>query len=360
MNNESRRLEELLAQQASRWIETLRDPGPRERAAFVAWLKESPRNVRDFLLMLTIEESLNNLDAKRMHDIEALLATVDRRVIELSGLSVRRRAGIAPRRLRATVALAASILVASLLGWMLLGRGDATWKAYETATGEQRSFELADGSVIHLNTHSRAAIRFSTHGRDVRLLEGEALFRVHHDASRPFRVYTDDAVIQAIGTQFDVYEQEENTVVAVIEGRVNITPKVAVRQSSSSVPAGTTGPANAAGSASEAAGRIVHSSEEAQINHAGGMSVRPAADIFDAVAWRERRLIFREQSLGLIAEQFNRYSRKQIRLEGPALAARVYTGVFDADDVESLAQALARDPQLSIESTDQSIVIRAR
>ncbi len=78
------------------------------------------------------------------------------------------------------------------------------------------------------------------------------------------------------------------------------------------------------------------------------------------VAWRERRLIFREQRLDVIAEQFNRYSRKQIRLDGPGVMTRLYTGVFDADDVESLAQILMRDPQLIVESSSQAIVVKAR
>jgi len=51
--------------------------------------------------------------------------------------------------------------------------------------------------VVYLNTHSHVAIRFTAHTREVRLLDGEALFRVHHDTSRPFRVSTDDAVVQA-------------------------------------------------------------------------------------------------------------------------------------------------------------------
>jgi transmembrane sensor len=191
-------------------------------------------------------------------------------------------------------------------------------------------------------------------------LEGETLFRVHHDASRPFRVYTDDAVIQAVGTQFDVYERNDGTVVAVIEGRVNVSPKFAAQPSSAAATAGLTGLAKVAGAVPAAGSRMVRSSEEAQINHVGDVSVRTSADVSDAVAWRERRLIFRDQPLGVIAEQFNRYSRKQIRLEGPGVTARVYTGVFDADDVDSLAQALARDPQLRIESTDRTIVVRAR
>jgi transmembrane sensor len=42
--------------------------------------------------------------------------------------------------------------------------------------------------VVYLNTHSRVAIRLASGEREIRLLGGEALFRVHHDPSRPLRV----------------------------------------------------------------------------------------------------------------------------------------------------------------------------
>jgi hypothetical protein len=44
-------------------------------------------------------------------------------------------------------------------------------------------------------------VRFSERVRDIRLVRGETFFKVQHDAVRPFRVHTRDAVIQAVGTQ---------------------------------------------------------------------------------------------------------------------------------------------------------------
>lgn len=64
---------------------------------------------------------------------------------------------------------------------------------------------LNDGSIVYLNTRSRVEEQFSRQARNVRLLEGEAMFSVEHDRARPFRMISDDTVIQAIGTQFNVY-----------------------------------------------------------------------------------------------------------------------------------------------------------
>jgi transmembrane sensor len=352
-------LEKLVARRASRWIEELPGATPKERSEFVAWLKESPGNVRNFLLLSMIDESLEAVDPERSHDVDALLAALDPTVIELPRLPMRPRP-MNPRRPRwivALIATAACAIGGSAIAWFMLVHREPAWRIFETATGEQRAFELEDGSLLHLNTRSRAAIHFSANGRDVRLLEGEALFRVQHDAGRPFRVYTKDAVIQAIGTQFNVYERPQGTTVAVIEGRVDIEP-IAAAATPRAIPGAR--PSTAAAALPASPGRIVHSSEEAQISHQGDVSVRAAPDVADAVAWQKRRLVFRQQTLEFIAAQFNRYSRKQIRIEGPAVANRVYTGVFDADDVDSFAQALASDPKLGVEESAQAIVITSR
>jgi transmembrane sensor len=191
-----------------------------------------------------------------------------------------------------------------------------------------------------LNTHSRVALRFSNQLREVRLLQGEALFRVHHDATRPFRVYTADAVIQAVGTQFNVYERADGTEVAVIEGRVSVTAE-------SHPPR-------------EIATRSVGASEEAHVARSGQVSVRSAPDVSDVLAWRERRLVFKQETLGRIVSEFNRYSDRQIRLEGADAKSRLFSGVFDVDDPESLAQVLTRDATLSVRNSDNGIVISSR
>jgi transmembrane sensor len=338
----------------------MRDPTPKDQAAFVAWLKESPRNVRDFLLMLSVERALEDLDAERLHDIDALLASVDRRVTPIFRRPMPAEI-MSPRHWRRPwVAVVASALLVLIGGWFIWRPGASDWRVFATATGEQRAFELEDGSVINLNTHSRVAIRFGHGERGVRLLEGEALFNVHHDSARPFRVYTQDAVVQAVGTQFNVYKRARDTVVSVIAGRVSVAAEPAMQADfpvlSRLRPAA---PPNAT-TLRTASVQSVGPSEEAQISSAGSVSVRSLPDVTEAVAWRDRRLIFRQQTLEHIVEEFNRYSRRQIQLKGADVENRVYTGVFDVDDTESLEQALAHDADLIVDQSDAGIVIRHR
>jgi transmembrane sensor len=354
IENPKRQIDLLHAHQASAWVQILFDPTAEQRAAFVKWLKDSPRNVRDLLIMLTVEQALDHLDAGRLRDIESLLAQIDGRVVPLK---LAQAPSSRPENSRARwpgkwIALAASVLVVSLVTWSFLAQESYGWKEFATATGEQRAFELDDGSVIHLNTNSKVALRFAAQTREVRLLQGEALFRVHHDAARPFRVFTTDAVIQAVGTQFNVYNRADGTEVAVIEGRVNVTPEPHPSLAKFNVPA--------AGVREDPATRSVGASEEARVGRGGVLSVRAVSDVADVVAWRERRLVFRRETLEHIVGEFNRYGARQIHLEGAAVANRVYSGVFDADDPDSLAQVLARDSSLSVSYADHVIVVNLR
>lgn len=75
---------------------------------------------------------------------------------------------------------------------------------YGTQVGEQRSVQLADGSVVRLDTNSRIRVKLSGSERQIDLLEGQALFEVAHDTSRPFRVRADAMTVTALGTVFDV------------------------------------------------------------------------------------------------------------------------------------------------------------
>lgn len=358
-DSKARELEALYAVQASGWVETMRHASPGDEMRFVAWLKESPRNVRDFLLMLSLDCALEKLDPERLHSIEGLIAKVDQRVRPLTlrpAATSAVAAAARSRRLR-WAALAAGVLVAAVgtLFWYAhLGFRD--FQKFETATGEQRTFELEDGSVVSLNTHSRVAVRLTAHAREVRLLRGEALFHVAHDPSRPFLVSTDDAVVQAVGTQFDVYRRDDGTVVAVLEGRVNVTTAAQPPAASGSAAAPLAGPE----APRAAAVRSLSASQEAQVSHEGSVSIREVTNVSDTVAWRERRLIFRDQTLEQIIGEFNRYRTHPIRLEGSGVSERVYSGVFDADDADSLLQVLARDPALAVERDGEATLVRLR
>ncbi len=328
------------AEIAAEWLLRLETEGPGCQAAFAAWLTQSPLHVREFLALSGLSTKLRDIDPRRSIDVEGLIAAARGNVVPLQEQISRRTLPAARARWRRPGRLAAALAVLAALGWYLAGApaGNTT---YTTATGEQHTVKLSDGSIVSLNTRSRIAVDFDDGHRDIRLLTGEALFFVAPDAARPFRVFTGDAQIQALGTRFNVRRKSDGTVVAVVEGSVNVS---------------TTTNRNK----HPAAARVLTAGEAVRIGADGNIDSQAMADAGEAIAWRQRRLMFRERPLSEVAAEFNRYNTLQVRIEGEDLRRKLMTGAFDADNPRGLIRFLAKDGALSVTEEGDTAVIRVR
>jgi transmembrane sensor len=338
----SEKIEQLIAEESARWSEQLQRDDGRDMAAFARWSLKSPQHMRHFLMMMALDQELTRLDPERRLTIPSVAEADEASIVALRA-SAGKVAVIRQRRSRQRWAIAAIAAGVALLGAQLWSAGPREWREFATARGEQRAVELSDGSIMQLNTQSRVRTRFSDGGRDVRLLEGEALFKVAKDPARPFRVHTSDVVIQAVGTQFNVYTQRGGTTkVSVLEGRVRISPDKRLPM------------ASAKKSASVDAG------QEARIDRSGHITQK-SADISTVAAWRQRRLVFNQNPLSEVVMEFNRYNRApQLQVADDAIGAQPYSGAFDADDPESLVALLEADPQLELVRQGSDILIRRR
>jgi transmembrane sensor len=332
-------VDETLDEEAADWLVRLTDPdaAPDEAACsdeFFAWLSRSPRHVSTFLEVSETFRGLDGLDSQHRIDVKELMARRGADVVVLrasdgnGSASTSARHG-SPRPRRAWFAAAAAML-AVVVG-LLWNQSHRT--LLETTVGEQRIFKLDDGSMLYLNTRSRVQPHFSEQRREIQLLSGEGLFSVKSDPSRPFVVSTRDGTIQALGTQFNVYEHDDATIVSVIEGVVLVTAE----NNSMQLTAG----------------------HEARIA-AGKVVATPGRDVADAVAWNQRRLVFREAPLIEVAAEFNRYNRTSIRLEDERVRELRLTGVFSADHPQSVILYLRKDESLVVEQFDDEWHVRSR
>jgi transmembrane sensor len=352
--------------EAAQWISDFQDDRA-DRPAFFAWLAESPRHVEELTLALALTHEIQGLSDIQRSEIEALASQatgstassetmLPPNVVSLhdSDLAAHARAPAnslsTSHWIRRAVTLAAGIAAISLAGWWAF-EGPLSWRTYTTKVGEQRALELEDGSVVNLNTDSQLKVRFSRSVRVLRLVAGEALFKVRHETERPFLVDAGDSMIRAIGTQFNVYRRVNGTIVSVLEGTVRIprdsplTPTAPSNTASASV-------TNAA-SAQASAGETVDVSQGRLIKH---RQVNTA----DVVAWRQRRLVFHDDTLLEIAAEFNRYNRTpQLEVEGAQAQQHRFAGTFDADAPEALLATLRSDESLVIERGLDRIVIRS-
>jgi len=326
-----------LIDKAFEWLDRLRTEDASE--GFFDWITQSPRHVEVFLQALTLEQRIAAISPEQRAAVDSVAAPIDSpsNIIPFSGDGAQNtqptsRATKTWRR----IALAAAAALIGITIWrvphMLWG-----WQEYTTSFGEQRTIPLPDGSIVELNTASRLEVRFNTQRRDLKLLSGEALFKVQHDPTRPFRVLSADTTIQAVGTQFDVYRRRDETTVAVLEGKVNIQT-ASETKAVSALSAGETAKIHA----------------DRHIEHP------PSLSVARATAWQQRRLIFDDETLTNIAYEFNRYNRRQFQIEGDAVKSLRFSGVFDIDDSQSFRDLLSHDTRLAVDEIAGTIRIRPR
>lgn len=323
-----------IVNQAAEWFVELNE-GEADKSArqqFDAWLRQSPEHVRAYLRMLPIWEEGSRLDAQASDDPEAIIAwaRAGDNVVPLDAGREESPANLSSTsnpvswRRKLSLAIAASVAVAILGTWLY-----SQLNTYSTGIGEQRLIALADGSKVELNSRSRIHVRFSGDGRDVDLLEGQALFRVAHDKTRPFIVHSADTKIRAVGTQFDVYRKPSGTVVTVLEGRV------AVRNSLLT-----------------AGEQITVSSDTPHV------APEPKrTDVAAATAWTQQHLVFSKTPLTAVAEEFNRYNTRQLVIKDDGLETFNVSGTFSSTDPTSLVRFLRAQPGIQVTETRSEIHI---
>jgi transmembrane sensor len=331
-----------ILEQASEWLVEFEagDADPQTQQHFDSWLRQSPEHVRAYLELLPIWKHGATAQFARDAGPEALIAYArsEDKVVALAGEPAARTASALPRRRTAprvwlaAAAAAAVLFVAVALLWPAI-RGPV----YVTGTGEQHSVSLPDGSTLLLNARSKVRVRFTERLRRLELLEGQALFSVATDATRPFVVFAGGTQVRAVGTEFDVYRKTSGTVVTVVEGRVAVS---APRESAALVAAGE---------------QLTVAASERRA------SAKPQrANLTVVTAWTQRRLVFDDSTLAEVVEEFNRYNTRRLVLKDATLSAFPISGAFSSTNPASLVRFLEAQPGIGVVVASNEIQIFAR
>jgi transmembrane sensor len=339
-----------IAEQAAAWRVTLGAHDATRVPEFWNWVTRSPLHVREALLMGLLNQALQDLDREGlMHadvahssDVDGVGGQYDLPEPETV------RKGRLNRWIFSAAAIAACLAL-GLVSVFLFRSPNQIWlpsETYTTGVGEQRTIALKDGSTVVLDAQSQLRVQLSARERSL-YLDGQALFSVAHDPSRPFRVRTSATTVEAIGTEFNVRTQSVTTV-AVLNGVVSLYSQ------------GTGNPWSRGHAGSSTAPAKLAAGEAASINGNGEITERTKVDRATVTAWEQRRLVFSRVPLENIVREFNRYSLKQrMRVEGNAASLR-FGGVFDASDPAPLLFLLAKNHSIILERNGDDVIIRDR
>ncbi|MEV5023010.1 FecR domain-containing protein [Sphingobium sp. LMA1-1-1.1] len=312
---------------AGDWLARRREPArPDVERAFAVWMDADPRH------------RIAYQQAERDWQHSRLLADRD--------VGRTRKLVRAPFLMRhSTHVAAASLGVVVLLGIGGVGLlrygsplelvSPAQAATYETALGEIRTISLADGSQLTLDTATRVRVTLSASERKVSLERGRARFRVAPDGKRPFTVTVPGGNVVSRSRLFDVSVERGSPVVAVIEGRVDLTST----SDAASHPA-----------------RTLAAGQTADLGNADAPRPTSPAE----TQWVSGMLALDGGPLGEAVAAINRYNRIQIRLAEPELARLSVTGAFQVRNPDAFARAVAATFGLGIDRTDPGVILLRR
>ncbi|MGE8066369.1 FecR family protein [Pseudomonas sp. NPDC089569] len=302
--------------EAACWFVRLQEPvvDVDARRRFEAWLNEHPQHRNEFEVLQGLWKAADLVPAARL---QALCEEAPTRT---------------KRRAWARYAVAAGVLAVAVgLGLFSgLNQPSAYTAAFSTALGERRQVALPDGSVIDLDSRSRIEVRFENNRRAVELAEGEAMFSVQHDTSRPFVVEAGSGKVTVTGTRFDVRRGSAETRVVVEQGTVKVQGRSASDSDFVSLTAGM-------GTHVDASGKV-----------APAYAVNPA----ELTAWRSGKLVFNNASLSDVAEQVSRYRDKPLKVGSAAVGNLRLTSVFKSDNTDALLKALPNILPVAVRTLD--------
>ena len=307
---------------AAEWLVRLQAPDldEAEAVAFDAWLNAHPANAAAYDAALAV---MLEVEAASDRIASALKATPARRPM------ASRRGWLLAGGLAAAATIALAVTPFSAF--------ETATQTFVTAKGEHRSVKLADGSVIDLNAGSRLSARLGAHDRRVVMPEGEAVFDVAADKTRPFLIAAGDRTVRVVGTRFDVRRRSGMLSVTVERGMVEVQPSEG------------------------AAGRSFRLHPGQRLDHVeGAASVRVStADPRQVSSWSSGRLIYRDQPLGDVVADLNQQFPRPIFLDDPALAQTRVSGVLVLDDQAAVIRRLALLAPIKALPSADGIVLRS-
>jgi len=307
----------LLQQQAINWLVRLRadDFSETEMVAFAEWLAQDHAHSEAFSAAESLFSEVVLAAKSPASDISARIEVQDNAPIVK--LPPQRSAAKPYRRwLVATLAMAAVWLFVV----MLVMPKQAHWldnylSDYHTETGELRAVQLADGSQLLLNTNSAVSVDFNASVRQITLHYGQARFTVAKDIQRPFQVRSDNLIVKALGTVFEVYQHPGEVSVTVQEHAV-----LASVQAEGSVP--------------------VQQGQQLNYRSGGPLTKPETVELNQTSAWQQQRLFINDRPLGELLDELGRYRVGRVFLSDEKLKNLRVTGVFSLDKPEEVLSSV--------------------
>ncbi|WP_353135919.1 FecR domain-containing protein [Pseudopedobacter sp.] len=210
-------------------------------------------------------------------------------------------------------------------------RSQTVYNTLKTPNGVQYHLALSDGTRVWLNGNSEIKFPVLFNGEErVVELSGEAYFEVAK-TNKPFKVSTDNTVIQVLGTHFNVkaYKDDTNVKTTLLEGSVKV--------------------------ASLGKEKILRPGQEAVCS--GSDILIHQVDVELAVGWRNGLFTFNNEPLEQVMKQISRWYNMEVIYSGvkPQI---LFTGIIPIrDNIQKALMPVGEAASLSFDIKVNKIIV---
>lgn len=214
--------------------------------------------------------------------------------------------------------------------------------SYTTLIGERKSFNLADGSQITLNTDTQLTVKMTGNQRLIHLEKGEVYVSVAHELDRPFDVIAGNGRIHDIGTRFNIYSTANMTQVTVTEGQVQVIPDTQITGSRwlNHVLNRSAFWLQASNTLTSNENQLLVSGEQINYNDKGEINTPVATNTANIMAWRNGRLVFEMAPLETVLSQVQRYHKVNFQYSSDSIKQIRVSASFETDNLPKILNTL--------------------
>lgn len=288
-----------------------------EKQSVQDWLKANPENEKTLLQIGRIDFTIERQNRIKERDTLAAYEKVEQRI---AAKGKRRKLHIV------YIAAAIAALVIANIGLInYLTKPNMDNVITLNSKGSKKvEYILPDGTIAYLNSNSSLVfpVEYASDERKV-ILEGEAYFKVAHNAKKPFIVSTADenVNIKVLGTTFNIQAYAGDSIIqaTLIEGSVNMSMK------------------NTDGTMSDV---LMKPSQQVTFNLNSKKPEIEEINYNGDIAWMDNKLVFSDTPMSEISRQLSYFYNIEIEVQDINLNEYIFTGTFENKRLEDVLEYL--------------------
>lgn len=214
-----------------------------------------------------------------------------------------------------------------------------------TPKGGTYQVMLPDGTKVWLNASS--VLKFPSTFKNLKErrveLQGEGYFQVVHNAKQPFRVQTNNQVVEDLGTEFniDAYPDEPMTKTTLLEG----IAKVYVAGKGQNK---TSGQTNEVTLTPNQQAQLKYGAHDIKVQYINGT---------DAAAWKNGEFVFKSETLAEIMRKIERWYNVDVNYNSSLAGIKFSGAISRYDNLSKLLEMMELTGEVKFRITEKTITV---